>query len=168
MPLEKLIGKLKTMFHHRESRVCVKKFENRTWGKDESFHEYVHEKTIMGNRVPIDQGELIEYVMDGIPDAALRDQARIQRFMTIDSLLSAFEKVTLRDRGVPSQNRWDGRSGGAVRSERRCDGPVKNGDRRNDKRCFNCGAREHVSANCPTKELGALSVSNAVDMDTSP
>lgn len=27
-------------------------------------------------------------------------------------------------------------------------------DRGNDRRCFNCGSIEHLSANCPTKERG--------------
>lgn len=135
-----------------------KKFEDRVWRKDESFHEYVHEKIIICNRVPIDQDELIEHIVDGIPDTTLCDQARIQRFLTTDSLLSAFERITLRDRGVSGHGRRDGRSGGAVGAERsrRFDGVAKSGDKgrdNRDKRCYNCGAREHISANCPTKEL---------------
>lgn len=159
LPLEQIIDKLRAMFQHRESRIVLRrKFESRVWKKDESFHEYVHEKIIMGNRVPIDQDELIEHIVDGIPDTALRDQARIQRFATTDALLNAFERVTLRDRGASSGRREE-RNGGAVRGERprRADGSVKGEDggrNTRDRRCFNCGAREHLSANCPTKEMG--------------
>jgi len=78
MPFEELIKKFKAMFQRRESKAVLrKKFENRTWKRDETFHEYVHEKVILGNRVPVEQEEMLEHVIDGIPDIALRDQARI-------------------------------------------------------------------------------------------
>jgi len=54
-------------------------FEERIWRKDETFHEYVHEKKvmrkIMGNRVPID--EMLEYIVNGISNDTIRNQARI-------------------------------------------------------------------------------------------
>lgn len=52
--------------------------ENFKAGKKENFHEYVYEKIIMGNHVPVDQDEI---VMDGhsyaacihvVPDAVLQ------------------------------------------------------------------------------------------------
>lgn len=74
MPFETLLEKLSAMFQRRESKLVTrKKFESRIWRKDETFHEYIHEKVIMGNRVPIDEDELIEHVIDGILDTSLRD-----------------------------------------------------------------------------------------------
>lgn len=167
MPFEELIGEMREMFQRRESKASLrKKFESRTWKKDETFHEYVHEKTIMGNRVPVDRDEMLEYTIDGIPDTALRDQARVQGFVTMDSLLKAFEKVSLRNRDEAASGRRSGRIGGATRnegSERRGGGGAADSDGKksetkratnNTKRCYNCGAREHVSANCPKRELG--------------
>lgn len=114
MTFDALMGKLKSMFHHRQNKVAMrKKFEGRLWRKEETFHEYVHDKIIMGNRVPIDNDEMLDYVIDGIPDNTLRDQARIQRFDTTESLLEAFEKIILRDRGVSSY-RTDKRGGGPM------------------------------------------------------
>ncbi|KMQ84805.1 hypothetical protein RF55_12848 [Lasius niger] len=69
------------------------------------------------NRVPIDEDELLEHVIDGIPDVALRDQARIQGFMSTDSLLKAFEKITLRDRSGVGSIRQDKQSGGLTRGD---------------------------------------------------
>jgi len=81
MPFDVLLGELRAMFQHRRSRVTTRKiFEERIWRKDETFHEYVHEKIIMGNRVPIDGDEMLEYIVDGISNDTLRNQARIQRF----------------------------------------------------------------------------------------
>lgn len=51
----------------------------------------------MGNRIPIDDSEVLEYVIDGIPDETLRNQARIQGFETVNTLLKAFERMTLRE-----------------------------------------------------------------------
>ncbi|XP_011684299.1 PREDICTED: uncharacterized protein LOC105447791 [Wasmannia auropunctata] len=94
MTFDALIGEIKKMFRHHQSKVTLrKKFEGRLWKKDETFHEYVHEKMILGNRVPIADDEMLDYVIDGIPDNTLRDQARIQRFDTAESLLEAFEKI---------------------------------------------------------------------------
>jgi len=108
MPFEELIKEFKAMFQRRESKAVLrKKFENRTWRRDETFHEYVHEKMILGNRVPVEQEEMLEHIIDGIPDIALRDQAHIQGFAAMDSLLRAFEKVSLRDRGGAAPGRRD-------------------------------------------------------------
>lgn len=83
------------MFERRESRLTVRrKFENRIWKKEESFHEYLHGKIIMGNRVPVDEVELFEHITNGIPDIALRDQARLQGLHQPIH----FGKITLRDR----------------------------------------------------------------------
>lgn len=42
--------------------------------------------------------EILEYVIEGISDVQLRDQARIQLFNNVDALLQAFEKISLSDR----------------------------------------------------------------------
>jgi len=69
------------MFRHHESKLYLRRqFENRTWKKDETFQEYLHYKTIMGNKVPVEKDELLEYAVEGIPDVMMRDQARIQGF----------------------------------------------------------------------------------------
>lgn len=122
-----------------------RQFENRTWKKDETFQEYLHNKTIMGNKVPVEKDELLEYVIKSIRDIMMRDQARIQGFSSVESLLKVFERVTLRNRGATYSSRHNG------------DKRVSDKRRKtliDDKRCYNCGEREHVDVNCPTKTLG--------------
>lgn len=123
------------------------------------FREYVHEKVIMGNRVPIEASEIIDYIIDGIPDDILRNQARIQCFTETELLLEAFEAITLRNvAGLSRPNRW---GSGSTTSER--DGEKKkntNGNKKkkttlNVRKYFNCDMREHISANCPSKSLGS-------------
>lgn len=90
--VEALLCELKAMFDHRPSRVVLrKKFEECTWRRAETFSDYVHKKVILGNRVPIDKEELAEYIIDGIPDRTLRDQARLSGLETKTTLLEAFE-----------------------------------------------------------------------------
>lgn len=88
LPLEELLDRLRVVFQrHKNKSALRKKFESRMWKKDESFYEYVHKKIIMGNRIPVDQDKLIEQIVEGIPDIALRDQARLQGFVMTEVLL---------------------------------------------------------------------------------
>ncbi|KAK9304212.1 hypothetical protein QLX08_004372 [Tetragonisca angustula] len=97
MPLDELLGNLREMFYHPENvLVARRKFEARVWNREEPFSEYLHEKVILGNRVPINEFEIIEYIIEGIPDPALRDLARAQRIKTKKDLLESFERITLR------------------------------------------------------------------------
>lgn len=109
MSFERLLEELRTMFRQHESRLYLRRrFESRVWKKEETFQEYIHNKTIMGNRVPIERDELLEYIIDGIPNIALRDQARIRGFSSVVGLLKAFERITLRDHGAAGSSRRSG------------------------------------------------------------
>lgn len=101
--LEALFLELKAMFDHRPSKITLrKKFEGRMWKKDETFSDYVHQKIILGNTVPIDdEDEMAEYIIDGIPHRVLRDQARVSGLRTTAALLEAFERITLWDKKYP-------------------------------------------------------------------
>lgn len=149
--LENLLGQMRTMFFHRPSRVALRrKFEERSWRRGETFSDYVHKKTISANRVPIASDEMVDYLIDGIPDGVLRDQARIQRFTSVAALREAFEKVTLR-------GRTDGSA--ALRDDHHWR-PTRFGDdegverRDTRRRCHFCGAAAHLAADCLTKEKG--------------
>lgn len=127
----------------------------------------MHEKVILGNRVPIETDELMNYIIDGIPDGALRDQPSMQCFATIESLLEAFEMITLRDGYTTSSNRLDKRSNRQSKNERNGkaggsgikDDSISSDERKktmsSSMRCFNCSTRDHIQANCPSKALGA-------------
>lgn len=59
----------------------------------------------------------------------MRDQARIQGFSSVNNLLKAFEKVTLRDRGAMSSSRHSDKGINDRKKKTLTD----------NKRCFNCG-----------------------------
>ncbi|XP_025997281.2 uncharacterized protein LOC113005666 [Solenopsis invicta] len=154
--LEALLHELRTMFDHRPSRVALrKKFEERVWRKGETFADYMHQKVILGNRLPFDEEELVEYIIDGIPDRGLRNQARIGGLDSRAALMERFERITLWDKRHPghgeekSQFRAKAeKSGESGKSEQKKTTPsVK-------RNCFNCGLPDHFGKDCPTKENG--------------
>lgn len=165
MTLEQLLGECRTIFHRKENRIeARRRFEERMWKRDEAFRDYFHQKITLGNQVPVKDDEVLHYVIEGIPDETLRNQARIQRFETIDKLLEACERVTLHERSASSMpraikfSRTNGRGDDQVRrNNMRKSSASGNDTNRFINRsvcCYNCGERDHVSAKCPTKDKG--------------
>ncbi|XP_053989710.1 uncharacterized protein LOC128882162 [Hylaeus volcanicus] len=96
MRVDDIVSELRDTFGDRQSKISARReFEGRTWRKEETFAEYFHRKTILANRISIDEGELIEYLIDGIPDHSLRNHAKLQKFVSKASLLEGFKGVTL-------------------------------------------------------------------------
>lgn len=160
LSVDDLLSEMREMYDHRPSKILLRKqFEERVWKMEETFHQYVHEKVIPANRVPVSEDEILDYIIDGIPVASLRDQARIGRFTSKASLLQAFEKVTLRDRvfvgDVKKQKQGDGaqrqRGEKAEKNTSKSEIEKNVSKSENEKRCFNCGLRNYVSVDCPTK-----------------
>lgn len=153
--VETLLCEIKAMFDHRPSRIVLRKrFEERLWKKGETFSDYVHQKIILGNRVPIGEEELVEYIIDGIPDRALRDQARLSGLNTKAALLEAFERITFWDKKYPATKNDEGKmqsrpkmdkSSESGKSERK---EVSSSEK---KRCFNCGLPDYLGKELPDK-----------------
>lgn len=54
MTSDQLLDGLRGMFYHRTNKIALRRrFEERVWKKSETFHDYVHEKVIMANRIAI-------------------------------------------------------------------------------------------------------------------
>lgn len=88
---------MRIMFDHRPAKMELRKqFEKRVWRGDEAFNDYFYDKTILANKVPVDENELVDYIIDGITDETMQNQARMQNFKVKEDLLKAFEKITIR------------------------------------------------------------------------
>ncbi|KYN50111.1 hypothetical protein ALC62_00139 [Cyphomyrmex costatus] len=97
MNTNELLREMESMFNLPLGKLdSRRKFEARTWKTNEAFSDYCHDKLILGNKVPIIQDELIEYVIDGIPSESLQNQARMQSFSSVQELTKAFKKITLK------------------------------------------------------------------------
>lgn len=158
LAVDDLLIELKQMFHRRVSKMELRRqFEDRKWTSDESFSNYFHQKVILANRIQIDEEEMIDYAIAGIPDRALRDQARIHGHKTKNTLLSAFEQVSLReklhekDRGRPSgKGQQQTETTRFQKDSKQQQGQVP----RSVNRCVNCGASSHITIDCPFKSKG--------------
>ncbi|XP_076627732.1 uncharacterized protein LOC143344962 [Colletes latitarsis] len=146
LSIEILLRKMESMFHQRMNRLAARRqFEARAWHRGETFADYLHQKVILANRISIDQEELIDCVIDGIPDPVLQDQVRLQRFKTNADLLVACGRITLRARAVHATPKGEGSTTGY-----RTEGPSNNATGR----CTNCGDRGHPTAECPARNKG--------------
>ncbi|XP_043498670.1 uncharacterized protein LOC122521973 [Polistes fuscatus] len=170
IPIEELLADLRSTFCHRQNRIVLRKiFEERVWRKDESFREYVHNKVILGNKVPIHEDEIVDYIIEGIPDANLKNQAKINRLRTKADILEAFEGVTLQEKNrIPGDTRfvrrpynmknWNTGGWKSTKQTRSCficgsfdhmaDSCPK---KKEGPTCYNCKERGHIASNCPKK-----------------
>ncbi|KAI4481937.1 hypothetical protein M0804_008956 [Polistes exclamans] len=170
IPIEELLADLRSTFCHRKNRIVLRKiFEERVWRKDESFHEYVHNKVILGNKVPIHENEIVDYIIEGIPDANLKNQAKINRLRTKADILEAFEGVTLQEKNrIPGDTRfvrrpynmknWNTERWKSTKQTKSCficesfdhmaDSCPK---KKEGPTCYNCKKRGHIASNCPKK-----------------
>ncbi|XP_076660149.1 uncharacterized protein LOC143363456 [Halictus rubicundus] len=158
-----LLRELKRLYGQRPDPLCLRReLEARKWGVEESFTDYVHDKTILANRVPVSETELLSYVVDGIPNRELQIQAKVQRYESVDEILTAFTNVQLPvgrlrlSEGV-SLSRKVVSSDGSGRPPIRRPSPKEGlGSASTGRRCFNCNKPGHFSADCtrPVRERG--------------
>jgi len=141
---------MENVFENRERQLELKrKFEKKIWTTDESFQEYFYEKLIMSTKLNISQDELVEYVIDGIPDYALRTQARMQRFTNTNELLDAFKKIQLEPENKYPQ-----------KSTQKNNVLINAADSSTMVKCYNCNSKGHMANECrkPNRAAGACFV----------
>ena len=161
MSVNELIEKMRIMFDHRPTKMDVRKrFEKRIWRNDETFCDYFYDKIILANKIPVDEDELTDYIIDGIPDEITRNQARIQGFKKKEDLLKAFEKVTFRatNRNFmrDNSNTATGKNEGKNKLKPRTSQETA-GRSTTDIKCYNCNQAGHLAKNCikPKRDRGS-------------
>ncbi|CAK9832603.1 Gag-Pol polyprotein [Anthophora retusa] len=140
---------MKTMFDHRPTKLALRrKFENRVWISGEPFVDYFHDKVILGNRVPIASDELVDYVIDGISDSQLRNQARIMRIRIPADLLESFENISL-ETGKSSDREGKGKRDMKETGSQQKEVTASTRSWGKRIKCFNCSDTGHISSKCP-------------------
>lgn len=110
----------------------------------------------MANRIPIEADEVIDYVIEGIPDPRLRDQARLQRFKDTAELVEAFENITLRSNpkiersSAGTSQQKPKKEMKPATTERAESSPASRGIK-----CFNCKEKGHRAADCTKPKTAA-------------
>jgi len=158
MTVDELLTRMEAMFHRRESKLTLRKeFENRVWQHDETFVEYFHQKIILANKIPIEEAEIVDYVIDGIPVKSIKSQAMMQRFPDKETMLRAMENVTLgSDKGQHKMEKISVAKDARVHARSAKKTENKSGVKP-ELKCFNCNTVGHVAAKCqmPKRERGA-------------
>lgn len=154
-----ILEEMKRMFDHRPSKLALRKeFEQRIWRVGEAFSEYYHDKVILANRIPIEMDEIIDYVIDGVPDTRLRDQARLQRFKEASEMIEAFETITLKNNSKPERSTF-GANQQKFKKEVKSSTTEQaetNPSSKGAMKCYNCKEKGHRAADCP-KPRGSAS-----------
>ncbi|XP_062703062.1 uncharacterized protein LOC134287772 [Aedes albopictus] len=97
MEFEDFLASLKMTFVLHESLFQVRKrLESRKWRENETFGQYCCEKRILAVPLRLRESEFVEYLVEGIPDQQLKNQARMQNFSTVADVSRAFSMIKLR------------------------------------------------------------------------
>ncbi|XP_073846285.1 uncharacterized protein [Musca autumnalis] len=124
------------MFGSNESKLELrKKFERRVWKTDENVADYCNEKVKLASKLKLEEDELLEYVVEGIPNIQLRRQTIMQQYKSVTDLCKALASITL-----PKVSDA-GRAASAAKL---------------DVRCYNCNSVGHYAADCskPRRQPG--------------
>lgn len=165
MTLDQILEGLRRMYDHRPMRIALRrKFEARGWKQVESFADYYHDKVMLGKDSLIDEGDMVDYLIDGIPQERLRDMAILKEFVHKEDMLRVFEKISLGS-DTSSASRREVQAGGKAScrsgtqrsfTTNKWAADVQKNERTNKTsepvrkkvRCFNCSNFGHISAEC--------------------
>lgn len=164
MTADDLLRELRQMFNLRLSKLQLRReFEGRKWKASETFADYIHHKVTLGNLVPIHESELVDYLIEGIPDTNLQAQANIQRFDNVSELLKAFSKVTLKNSTMA--NKISRQTEAEVPIQKKL---IETGKQKDTgkSRCYNCNETGHFAASCkqPKRDKGSSIVAAHKDI----
>lgn len=110
---------------------------------DETYHEYCYKMMEIASRTKLEISAVIQYIIDGIADDEV-NKFVLYGAKSISDLkrkLDVYEMM----KNKSKHSKTDDRKRKFVRAEN---------DKPNDKRCYNCGNKNHLSAVCPVKEKG--------------
>lgn len=95
LPVSQLLNRMRVLFNQDNKRINLRKeFEERKWKSNETFTEYFYQKIIMANKIPVEENEIVDYLIEGIPDAVIKHQAMMQCFENKEVMFKAMKDVT--------------------------------------------------------------------------
>ncbi|XP_044312962.1 zinc finger protein GIS2-like [Drosophila rhopaloa] len=136
-----------------------RKFEQRKWQQTERFAMYFEDKMMLAQPINLETDELLEQIIEGVPSANLRDQARIQRFANPEQMQQAFANICL-PQIIETNAAKKTSMEASGNNELRCRNCNSKGhfakDCRKPKRapgsCFACGEMGHFVGQCPKRK----------------
>ena len=152
---QQLLDGLLAAFGQRPNVLALRRdFEWRVWKVRETFSDYVHDKLVLGNRVPIADNEMIDYLIEGIPDAGIRSMANVRQFRNVEELVQAYARSMLPEDGRRPRTvqRKEDDSAAAQGTRKQQDMKSTTG-----LRCFNCNGMGYYASECekPKRDPGS-------------
>ncbi|XP_052858286.1 zinc finger CCHC domain-containing protein 9-like [Drosophila gunungcola] len=129
---------------------------------------YFEDKKMMSQAINMDTEELLEQLIEGIPSASFRDQARIQRFANPEQMLLAFANIRLSQQPgtyAPKKSTLEATQINNLRCRncnskghfaKECRKPA-----RAPGSCFACGELGHIVGECRQRKRNTYNNSNS-------
>ncbi|XP_017025839.3 uncharacterized protein [Drosophila kikkawai] len=164
-----LVDQLLLAFGGNESKAELRrKFEARLWKPTEKFAVYFEEKRRLAREVNMEDDELLDGLIVGIPAINLRNQAKLQCFENPGRMLKAFANIMLPVRAAGEKKMHNAKDELANKETRcyNCNGKghwardcIKS--KRTPGSCYGCGAMDHMISKCPQNKKDAANNYNA-------
>ncbi|XP_075157081.1 uncharacterized protein LOC142230328 isoform X2 [Haematobia irritans] len=143
--VDELLQQFCMTFGTKKTKLEIRRnFERRKWNYGENFADYFNDKIMLSSTLSLDEDELVEYIVDGIPSMHIRTQMAMQQYTSADDLLKTLANVRL---SKPSQQ---------TAAKNRGNGEGKQTPIKVDIRCYNCNSIGHYAADCgkPRRQPG--------------
>ncbi|KAF2886767.1 hypothetical protein ILUMI_19406 [Ignelater luminosus] len=158
---------LTDMLGRKENKLKTRRtVGQRKWKRNEAFNDYYHDKVLLASKLQLEEPEIIEYVVEGIEDIKLRNQAKLKEFTSLNNLLTMMNELNHSNySGIQSTkgSAQHGQSNKNCEAEKslRCYNCNKIGhvaskcklSKRERESCFFCGPTSHMAKECPKKKI---------------
>lgn len=139
---DELLNQFCLTFGTKESKLEMrKKFEERKWKYEENFVDYFNEKLMLSGKLSLAEDELVEYIIDGIPNMQIRTQMSMYHHTSSSEIIKALAGVKLQKPKTVSQT---DKQKGEVSTKR----AATTTNSRLSIRCYNCNSIGHYAADC--------------------
>lgn len=128
---------------HRELARTKKK-------NDETYYEYIYRMMEIASHADLETEAKIQYIIDGIQDEPVNKAILYgaQNIKELRKKLTQYEAMkNAGNQKTKGQNYKPNKSAAK--------GPGEQGTKTDEKRCYNCGEKNHLGASCPLKAKGA-------------
>lgn len=162
--------KISEMFTCKEDKVrLMRKFETRKWMVDESFSDYFNDKIILGNKLKLEEKDMIIYIIEGLNNPSLQCQAKMKEFTSLGQMLRVMSDITSYERNIkasviapkfiPTLDRKSPNMSVKLHNNQSITSSIPSSGTTFSKakyiRCYNCAEVGHVATHCTKKKRKA-------------
>lgn len=116
---------------------------------DESYHEYVYRMMEIASHADLETEAKIQYIIDGIQDEPV-NKTVLYGAQNIKELRKKLTQYEAMKNAVNQKSK----SQSYKPTKDATKGPGGQGTKTDEKRCYNCGEKNHMGASCPLKSKG--------------